>query len=199
MAVAAAPQGPFIDRSSGPLICQANLGGSIDPAPYVSRGGYPYLTWKSNGGSHQPATIWAQPLAATGTALAPDSYAVALLRPTQAWEGSVVEGPFMTVLDGTYYLFYSANDWDTGNYAEGVAVCSGPLGPCSKPIAQPIYASQSNLAGPGGASVFLDGSGNPWLAFHAWLPGAVGYPNARLLFLRRLNIVDGIPEVAPPS
>ncbi|MGH9074256.1 MAG: glycoside hydrolase family 43 protein, partial [Acidimicrobiales bacterium] len=162
VAVAAAPQGPFIDRSSGPLICQGSLGGSIDPAPYVSKGGYPYLTWKSNGGSHQPATIWAQPLAATGTALAPGSSPVALLRPTQGWEGSVVEGPFMTVLNGAYYLFYSGNNWDSANYAEGVAVCSGPLGPCSKPIGQPIYASQSNLAGPGGASVFLDTSGTPW-------------------------------------
>jgi hypothetical protein len=197
--VANQPQGPFIDRSTQPLICQGSLGGSIDPAPYVSRSGAPYLTWKSNGGSGQPATIWAQPLSLAGTALAAGSWPVAILRPTQAWEGNVVEGPFMWVWNGGYYLFYSGNYWDSANYAEGVAYCSGPLGPCAKPFAGPIYASQPNVSGPGGASVFVDAHGNPEMAFHGWLPAAVGYPNARLLFIRQLAFPNGVPEVVPPS
>jgi hypothetical protein len=197
--IATRPQGPFVDRSSGPLICQVGLGGSIDPAPYVSPSGALYLTWKSNGGSRQPAIIWAEPLSPTGTAMAAGSSPVALLRPTQTWEASVVEGPFMWVTNGGYFLFYSGNDWNSSSYAEGVAICRGPLGPCSKPLGGPILASQPTLSGPGGASVFVDSSGNPWIAFHGWLPGAVGYPNARLLFLRPLSIVGGIPQVGAPA
>jgi hypothetical protein len=33
--------------------------------------------------------------------------------------------------------------------------------------------------------------GTLWLAFHAWLAGAVGYPNSRLLFLRPVTITAG--------
>ena len=134
VATATAPQGPFVDRSSGPIICQTGLGGSIDPAPFLSAAGSPYLVWKSNGGSGQPATIWAQPLNASGTSLEPGTTPVALLRPTQAWESGGGRGAVHVGANGTYYLFYSGNNWDSGNYAEGVATCSGPLGPCGKPL-----------------------------------------------------------------
>ena len=202
VAVASQPQGPFVDSSTAPLVCQSSLGGSIDPAPYTSPSGRPYLVWKSNGGSGVLATIWAQALAPSGTAMARASAPVALLRPSQPWEGSVVEGPFMWPASNAYDLFYSANDWNSSSYAMGVAVCAGPLGPCSKPLAGPLYASQPGLVGPGGASVFADAKGTAWLAFHAWLPGAVGYPNARLLFLRTLasfgELPAGLPAGAAP-
>jgi len=199
VATSARPQGPFVDSSSAPLMCQPTLGGSIDPAPYLDGAGRPYLTWKSNGGSGQPATIWAQPLASSGTGLAPGTSPSALIAPSQPWEGAIVEAPFMWRANGTYYLFYSGNNWDSTSYAEGVAVCAGPLGPCAKPLAHPDYASQPNLVSPGGASVFADSQGNPWIAFHAYLPSAVGYPNARLLFLRRVSFASGLPEVGAPS
>jgi hypothetical protein len=200
VAVASRPQGPFTDSTSAPLVCQSSLGGSIDPAPYTGPTGKPYLVWKSNGGSGQPATIWAEALASSGTALARRSTPVALLQPSQPWEGSVVEGPFMwSAPGGGYDLFYSANNWNSASYAIGVAVCSGPLGACAKPLPGPLYASQPTLEGPGGPSVFADSAGNAWLAFHAWLPGAVGYPNARLLFMRPLASLSALPSAVPGS
>ena len=123
----------------------------------------------------------------------------ALLQPSQAWEASVVEGPFMWSTGGSYYLFYSGNNWNSASYAIGVAVCQGPLGPCTKPLGGPLFASQPNMAGPGGASVFEDTAGNAWVAFHAWLPGAVGYPNARLLFVRPLASLGGLPPGYPAA
>jgi hypothetical protein len=198
VATARKPQGPFTDASKAPLECQTSLGGSIDPSPYLDAAGHPYLTWKSNGGAGQPSTIWAQALDNQGTALKAGT-ATMMIRPSQSWEASVVEGPSMVVVDGSYDLFYSANNWDTSHYAIGVAHCTGPLGPCTKPLAGPLYASQSNLAGPGGAAVFTDAQGNLQMAFQAWLPGAVGYPHPRLLFIRQLAIVDGIPRVDAPG
>jgi beta-xylosidase len=198
VATAKRPQGPFTDSSKTPLECQASLGGSIDPSPYLDAKGHPYLTWKSNGGGGQSSTIWAQALDNQGTALKGAGPTV-LLRPSQSWEASVVEAPSMVAVDGGYDLFYSANNWDTSHYAVGVARCTGVLGPCTKPLSGPLYSSQSNLEGPGGASVFTDGQGNLQMAFQAWLPGSVGYPHPRLLFIRQLNMVDGIPRVDPPG
>ena len=200
VASATQPQGPFNDVSTGPLVCQPNLGGSIDPSPYNDRAGRLYLTWKSNGGSDgHLATIWAQPLAASGTAMAAGSTPVALLQPSQAWENMVVEGPSMWDDQGTYFLFYSANNWKTASYAEGVAACSGPLGPCAKPLGSPVLSSQAAFSGPGGGTVFTNSQGQPEIAFHAWLPSAVGPPNPRLLFIRPLGVHGGLPFVGGPG
>jgi beta-xylosidase len=196
--VAAAPTGPFVDTSTAPLVCHKSLGGSIHPAPYLV-GTTLYLTWKSNGESGQPATIWAEQLAPPGTTLAPATTPAQLLIPSQLWEDSNVEAPFMWDQAGTWYLFYSGSNWNSATYAEGVAVCKGPLGPCTKPLDGPIYAAQPDLVSPGGGSVFAESQGNVWIAFHAYLPDAVGYPNARLLFLRRLTFSGGVPQVMPPS
>jgi hypothetical protein len=105
----------------------------------------------------------------------------------------------MTLIGGTYFLFFSGNNWDTADYAIGVVRCSGALGPCAAASATPLFASQSTLEGPGGATVFTATDGQLEMAFQAWLPGAVGYPHPRLLFIRPLTVVDGVPRVGPPS
>jgi Glycosyl hydrolases family 43 len=198
VATARRPQGPFTDSTTKPLECQPTLGGSIDPSPYVDGDGQPYLTWKSNGGDGQPATIWAQALDPQGTALVGTTPS-ALLRPTQPWEGSVVEAPAMVAVDGSYWLFYSGNNWDSAHYAVGVARCAGVLGPCVTALAGPLLASGPDFEGPGGEAVFTDDQGGLEMAFHAWLPGAVGYPHMRLLFVRPVVMADGVPRVEPPG
>ena len=192
-ATAAQPQGPFTDRSTAPLECQKALGGSIDPASFLDTNGTPYLVWKSGGpGSSK---IWAQQLAPTGTSFSPGTNPTALLAPDQPWEAGTVEAPDLVVTGGHYSLFYSGNDWNSGNYAVGVANCTGPLGPCTDASPNPILDSGPGVAGPGGESVFADRSGNYWMAFHAWVPGAVGFPNSRDLYLRRLRFSGPAPAV----
>ena len=51
------------------------------------------------------------------------------------------------------------------------------------------------MQGPGGESVFTDTSGTAWIAFDAYLPGAVGFPNSRDLYLRRLDLTGSLPVV----
>jgi len=189
------PTGPFVDTSSAPLVCQSDLGGSIDPSPFIDGSGTIYLDWKSEGAAGQPPTIWAQPMNNRGTALTGSPSA--LLTPSQPWEGGVVEGPSMFSAGGQTFLFYSGNNWDTAAYAVGVATCRGPLGPCTKPLGQPILASGPTMAGPGSPSLFVDGPGQLVLAFHAWLPGAVGDPHSRLLFLRTVTFGFGLPVIGP--
>ena len=194
VATAAQPQGPFTDRSQSPLECQKPLGGSIDPSSFLDTNGTPYLVWKSGGpGSSK---IWAQQLTPAGTSFTPGTNPTALLEPDQSWEAGTVEAPDLVVTGGHYDLFYSGNDWNSGNYAVGVATCTGPLGPCTDASPDPILSSGLGVAGPGGESVFADASGNFWIAFHAWVPSAVGFPNSRDLYLRRVRFSDPTPSVS---
>ena len=198
-AVATSPEGPFVDNSAFPIVCQLSLGGSIDPSPYVDTStGISYLDWKSEGAGGQPPTLWAQQLSPDGTQLVGTGPSQ-LLQPSQTWEQGIVEAPAMSSIAGSTDLFYSGASWQGTEYAIGLATCSGPLGPCTKPYTQPFFATQGNIVGPGGPSIVGDSQGNLWLAFAAWLPNQVGYPHSRVLFLRRLLVVNGTPAVAPPG
>jgi beta-xylosidase len=168
----------------------------MDPSPFVDASGTPYLIWKSQGAGNQPPTLWSQQMSPDGTSLVPGQ-ATPLLTPSQGWQGGVVEGPSLVTTAGQYLLFYSANNWQTARYAIGVARCAGPLGPCAESSDRPLLASQPTFSGPGGPSVFTDLHGQLQMAFHAWLPGRVGYPNSRLLFIRPLTVTGGGPSAGP--
>ena len=197
VATSSQPQGPFYDTSAAPLECQNALGGSIDPSAFVDADGSSYLVWKSGGtGSAQ---IWSQQLAPSGTSFAPGTTSTSLLAPDHSWEAGTVEAPDLVEANGRYDLFFSGNDWNTADYAVGVATCSGPLGPCADASPNPILATGDGVAGPGGESVFADASGSFWIAFHAWIPGSVGFPNSRGLYLRRLDLSGAVPAVTGPG
>jgi beta-xylosidase len=186
VATASAPDGPFVDESSQPLRCEA-----IDASPFVDDDGSAFLVW-----SHDPAGgIQGARLAEDGLSLQGD--AQTLLRANQPWEGGKIEAPSMIKVDGTYYLFYSGNRWDTASYAVGYATCEGPLGPCSKPLDGPWLPSSENAHGPGGSELFRDPGGDIWMALHAWIDGKVGYTQgARHLFVVKLEFEDGVPVPA---
>jgi GH43 family beta-xylosidase len=94
---------------------------------------------------------------------------VELLTVTQPWEHgpgyATVEGPFMVQQDGTYYLFYSGNDWQH-DYAMGYASATSPAGPFTKSTLNPVLSGGKDH-GPGGGSLFMAG-GRWMIAYHAW-------------------------------
>jgi hypothetical protein len=93
---------------------------------------------------------------------------------------------------GQLFLIYSANWFNTGNYAMGYATCSSPTGPCTNQSTSPWVDSGANAAGPGGPTVFAGSGGTWWLGYHAWAPNAIGSAPgaARSLHLDELA-VDG--------
>ena len=197
VATAASPQGPFTDASATPLECQPSLGGSIDPSVFVDpNGGTPYLLWKSGGPGS--SLLWAQQLDPSGNSFTAGSTPTNILSPDQGWEAGTVEAPDMVAVNGRYLLFYSGNDWGTANYAVGVAICAAPLGPCTDASQTPILSSGNGMAGPGGESVFQDAQGNSWIAFAAWNPGAVGFPNNRALYIRSLTMSGAVLTLGGP-
>ena len=177
--------GPFLDTSTAPMECGDS--GAIDPEPVVGADGSLTLLWKHE----NPAAILATPLSPDGLTLAGPSHH--LLGVSQPWEHGVVEAPSMVVDGSGTWLFFSGNDWNGRRYATGVARCEGPLGPCDNGSASPLLASHNALAGPGGASAFVDTGGQRRIAFHAYQEPKVGYPESRLLHVAKLDLSSGRP------
>lgn len=196
-ALADRPEGPFVDSSPGPLICQLERGGSIDPNPFVDTSGRAFLYWKSDDNAlGRPTSLWGQELTPDGLSLVGPVLQVEQDRP---WESPLIEGPSMVMDAGTYYLFYGGNWWESASAAIGYAVCDTPLGPCAKDTtAEPWLSSSGAATGPSGPAFFADASGALWLAYHAWAPSQVGYAagGARSLWMDRVRFTGGRPVIA---
>ena len=189
------PSGPFTDNSAASFICQHALGGSIDPQPFVAPGGSLYLLWKSdNIAIGQPTALWAQQLSRSGRYRVGSAVKLLDMMPQPSWQGSNFEGPAMVFHDGSYYLFYGANAWDSAAAGIGYATCDGPLGRCTnQSVDGPWLASRYGAQGPSGPAVFADTAGTLHLAYHAWT-GGIGYPAGnRSLFIDTLTFSAGRP------
>jgi hypothetical protein len=116
-------------------------------------------------------------MSSDGLSIAPGSTPALLLQPALAWERGVVENPSLAVIDGTYWLLYSAAAWDSANYRMGAARCSGPLGPCNRVGTDPLFGNTSSELGPGGGSFFTDVAGRTRIAHHVWNSPHTSYPS----------------------
>lgn len=198
-AVATSPVGPFIDRSSKPVLCQASLGGDIDPDVFRDGSGHVYLLWKNDGNCcGVPVHLYSQGLSSDGLTLHGKS--ARLLTNDASWEGDLIEAPFMWEHSGKYYLFFSANNYASFSYAVGYATCKGPLGPCSDGPGNPILSSKCQAAGPGGETIITDAAGQTWMLYHAWKASAVDDSTVgRQLWMDRLDWKNGRPVVHGPT
>lgn len=209
IATAPDPLGPFVPVGREPLVCQRDLGGTIDPSPFRDRDGQLYLYFKNDGNNPavlKPSRIWAQRLSEDGLSLT--GPATPLIRNELHWEWRVVESPTMTrAADGTYVLFFSANHfgWEAdqrlSNYGIGYATCRGPEGPCVKAPGNPILKSyfgkeRGCLSGPGHQMVFED-RGQQHFVFHAWsaTPSCRPANKGRYMYIAPLTWGDGKPVI----
>ena len=194
-ATSATPGGPFQDTTPIATICQGDHGGSIDPSPFVDADGTPYLLWKSEGVVNQePPMVWVQQLSPDGLTVVGSP--TMLLRQDQPWEFPIIEGPTMVRNGSQYWVFYGGNQWQTPDYAIGMASCASVTGPCTKQGDAPVLATTRSIAGPGGPETFTDQAGNTWFSYHAWPAGQVGYPTGqRLMHLAQLTFAGGWPAL----
>lgn len=170
-AVARSPEGPYDDHSAAPLVCQRDLGGSIDPSAYYDEHMNPWLVWKSDGNCCGIASrLFSARLSADGTALEGPHHQ--LLASGHAWERGVIEGPSFTRHNGQLYLFYSGNLWNTEFYSVGYATCASPAGPCVDQTDGRAWFwshAPTNAWGPGGQEFFRDlHTGQLYMSYHAW-------------------------------
>jgi beta-xylosidase len=182
VATATQPGGPYTDR--GPLVAQED--GSIDPAPVTDTNGARYLVWKEDGNSRgRPTPIWAQRLDADGTRLLDQPHE--LIRNDAAWEGGLVEGPYVLRRNGWFYLFYSGNGCCGVNcdYALGVARSHTLFGPWEKNPSNPILAGNETWKCPGHGSIVQDERGRYFFLYHA-------YSAAGSIFTGREGMLDEV-------
>lgn len=206
VAVGTDPLGPFTSTAPEPLVCQRDLGGTIDATPYRDADGQMYLYYKADANAvGKPTDIFVQRMTPDGFALTGE--AVALLRNDQPWEAHVIESPTMVRQDGRYVLFYSANHfgWEPHQrlspYAMGYATCDGPMGPCRDAADNPILYSYNDkragcLSGPGHQAVF-DAGGRQFIVFHAHgaRGGCRNAGKGRYMYVAPLLWRDGSPRV----
>jgi len=193
------PDGPFVPVGSDPLVCPdgtrgaANLGGAIDASTYRENGQL-YLLWKADGNCCAlPATIFIQPLASDGRTLTGPP--TQLIYNDQPFEGKVVEAPTLIKHNGTYYLFYSSNDFGGGNYRTGYATAASVTGPYTKSKTELMTTDlfHGTVIGPGGQDVVTNADGSLSIVFHGWDP-TYSY---RAMYVSTLMFSPaGVPSVA---
>lgn len=201
VATSTEPGGPFSDTSAGPLVCQANHGGSIDPNPYRDpASGQLYLLWKSDDNSiGQPTHIWGQQLTGDGMAMAPGTSPAVLLNQSATWQSPAIEGPTVIQRGQTYYLFYGANSYSSPSSGIGYATSASLLGPyTNRSTWGPWLGTRGNAIGPQGPMIYTDLRGVTRMAFAAWY-GTVGYANGgvRALWIGTLGFNrSGTPTIS---
>ena len=166
------PDGPYTGVGDGPLVCQHDIGGSIDPALTRDPAGRLHMFWKNDGNSvGVPSSIWEQQLTPDGLGLV--GIAHRLLTAGLPWQGGIIEEPaVIPAADGGWWLFYSANFFDLPEYATGLAYCPNIEGPCRDTSDEPFLATpalhQENQFAPGGLETFRDANGSLWAVFDTW-------------------------------
>ena len=182
----------FTDVSSVPLLCDGDMGGAIDPSPFVDPAtGQPYLIWKTNdGGSNQSARLWSQALGPDGITLVGQPHVLQVQDTVGDPFETTIENPQMVDSGGHYFLLFSTGIWNSPTYGETAVQCAGPLGPCDEPSQGPFLSSYGDVAGPGGGMFFQDTSGSWQLAYAAWTAGCTDYGcgGARRLFVAPASI-----------
>jgi len=206
VARSADPRGPFVSEAAEPLVCQRELGGTIDASPFLDKDGQLYLYYKADANAvRKPTEIFVQKLTPDGLRLTGNP--VALLRNDEEWEAHVIESPTMVRQGDSYILFYSANHfgWEPHQrlspYAMGYARCQGPMGPCVDAPNNPILYSYNSreagcLSGPGHQAVFEAG-GRQFVVFHAHAArgGCRNANKGRYMYVAPLLWRDGEPKV----
>jgi hypothetical protein len=168
-ATSSRPEGPYVDRSSAPLVCQQSLGGSIDPSVVRDSKGTAYLLWKNDGNAqNDPVSLWEQRLSPDGLRLL--GTANRLLGADEPWQKGIVESPAMLAASkGGWWLFYSGGFWRSRDYATGLAYCATIEGPCRETSTAPFLASGPTELSPGGLDTFIDSRGTVWASFSTFV------------------------------
>jgi len=206
VAIADNARGPYRDNSATPIVCQTDLGGTIDADAFRDTDGQRYLYYKNDGNRvSKVSSIWAQRLSDDG--LSVTGAPVSIARDTKDWEQRLIEAPTMVHAPNGYQLFYSGgyfgwnDDQRISPYAMGYATCSSPMGPCTPSRDNPILHSFNDkeagcISGPGHQSIFTVGQ-RSFIAFHAWAAtkGCRKADDKRFLYVAPLSWKDGKPVI----
>ena len=186
-ATAGSPLGPFTPVGSGPLVCNPDEGGDIDPSSFVDTDGSRYLLYKNDGNAVGVTPwIYLQPVTADGLGLVGGR--TGLIRVDRTEEHGVIEAPVLVHRPSQYVLFYSGGCYCDSGYFTGYATSSSITGSYAKAY-RPLLTTDSldgAVDGPGGADVLADR-----IVFHGWIDNH----SARGMYVADLGWAGDYPVV----
>ncbi|CAG8228879.1 unnamed protein product [Penicillium salamii] len=191
--------GPYTPTENA-LACPLDQGGAIDADGFKDGGTY-YVVYKvdrnslNGDGTTHPTPLMLQGL--NSDAVTPNGNPTQLLDRDDT-DGPLIEAPSLANVDGTYYLSFSSNAYDTEKYDVSYATASALTGPYTKardPDAPLLVSGDAsdvgNLSGPGGSD-FLDGSK---IVFHAFENGK-NIDDGRAMYVADINTAGGVINLA---
>jgi beta-xylosidase len=108
------------------------------------------------------------------------------------------EGSFIFKNKNTYYMMYSANNFDGKNYAIGYAKAKSPLGPFTKAVNNPVLQKNDQVSGTGHNSITYSADGKEMLCVYHGRTEATGHQ--RLVFIDKMEVQkDGKLVVHGPT
>lgn len=213
VATSKTPRGPFAD-SGHPLKCGESFV-NIDPMAFDDpRTGKHLLYW---GSGFQPIRV--QELAADRLSFKPGSQPIELIAPIKNENPDnyqrLIEGAWMTLHDGYYYLFFSGDNCcgDKAHYAVMVARSRSATGPfetlaqASRKSNSAILERNERWLAPGHNSIVRDAAGQDWIFYHAidakhrLLSDDISGDRdvRRIMLMDRIIYLNGWPTIATGS
>ena len=163
VATSDSPFGPFRQQVQKPMIEGEK---AIDNSLFIDDDGKPYLFFdRFNDGLN----IWVAELEENLLEIKPETM-VKCIHVSQPWEEvwpRVNEGAFVMKHNGTYFMTYSANSYESPFYGIGFATAPSVKGPWTKYDQNPIYQKPGDLVGIGHSALFTDKEGKLRIVFHA--------------------------------
>lgn len=163
------PLGPFKQINQQPIHDENYQ--NIDPYVYIDSDGKKYLYYVRLGGGNW---LFVAELKDDFSDIVPGT-AVSCINAVsepQPWENvnnstPITEGPTIIKHQGTYYFFYSANNYQSPDYAVGYATSDNPSGHWYKYEDNPVlYRAMIGKSGPGHGDLFQGKNGQYYYVFH---------------------------------
>ncbi|TCD11252.1 beta-xylosidase [Pedobacter frigidisoli] len=172
------PLGPFTQKKIKSL---PGKGLQIDPFIFVDTDGKTYLYHVRLGNGNR---IFVAEMKPDFSDIIPETLKECITA-SQPWENTektgwpVTEGPTVLKKENLYYLFYSANDFRSPDYAVGYATSNSPFGPWKKFERNPIISRKTlNYNGTGHGDFFTDQKGTLQYVFHTHYSNKLVSPRA---------------------
>jgi beta-xylosidase len=163
VATSDSPLGPFVQDIKQPMLPGEK---TIDNTLFIDEDGTPYLFFdRFNDGLN----IWVAELEDDLKTIKKETLHPCI-HVSQEWEEvwpRVNEGAFVIKQNGTYYMTYSANSYESQYYGIGCATATDIMGEWTKYSHNPLLQIPGNLYGVGHSSMFKDNDGNWRIVFHA--------------------------------
>ncbi len=167
VAVSDSPLGPFTQTIEQPMHSTKEIDGSV----FTDDDGKHYLYFvRFEGGNVE----YVAELSDDMLSMKEETITFCLRAQVGTWErgpnepqASVIEGAYAVKHNGLYYLIYTANHFESIDYAMGYATSTSPFGPWTRYAGNPILQANEFVHGPGNGMVVNSPDGSEmFLCYH---------------------------------